>query len=90
MTVVIEAPMSFTGSAKRAWKLTKIETAWAKPLVIIGVISLIAIWWMLIAGWYVIFGIILVPYRLIRRSGRKQKLAQARHDEMLQAIRERS
>jgi hypothetical protein len=89
--VVVAAPMSFAGAAERSWKLTVHPqgTGWlaaARAAVILGVLLLIAAWWALIVCWYFTFGLLLVPYRIIRRGQRKQKLEQLRHEETLAAI----
>ena len=39
-----------------------------------------------IVGWYLLFGLFLVPYRLLRRGARKRKSEALRHREMLGAI----
>lgn len=74
--VVIEAPLSYTGSAKRLWRF---GPRWLIPVLLV----LIAAAWIVVTGWYLIFGLLLVPYRLIRRSSRKQKRDALRHREML-------
>jgi len=84
--VVVSAPMSFAGSAQRSWKLTRNQNGWKKALVVAGVLLLILLWWSLVLVWYVVFGILLVPYRLIRRGGRKRKREGLQHREVLDAI----
>ncbi len=79
--VVVQAPMSYAGSAKRIWRMTRL-TMW---LSIVAVVA-IAVAWIVVTVWYVVFGILLVPYRLIRRGGRKQKRDELRHREMMEAI----
>jgi len=37
--------------------------------------------------WYAIFGLLLVPYRLLRRGQRKRDVAAKRHAELLAAAR---
>lgn len=88
--VIVAAPLSFAGSAARIWKITDTDNVWLKWLVLIpsGVI-LITLAWCFIACWYVIFGLLLVPYRLVRRSSRKNKRDNLRHREMLATIEER-
>lgn len=70
---IVSAPFSLTGSAQRIWR--KFNPLLAVPF--------IAIAWTFIVSWYLIFGIFLVPYRLVRRSQRKAKLEQQRHQELL-------
>lgn len=89
--VVISAPMSFHGSAARTWKITNTANPYVKWLVLVPLaIILISIVWFLVMCWYLIFGLLLVPYRLIRRSSRKNKREQLRHREVLEAVRKRS
>lgn len=85
--VVVSAPMSFHGSAARIWKITASENAGLKWLLIIPVALLVIfIAWCVVLCWYVIFGILLIPYRLIRRSSRKNKRDSLRHRELLSTI----
>ncbi|WP_371598913.1 hypothetical protein [Streptomyces sp. NBC_00564] len=49
----------------------------------VGVFMLLA--WTFIAGWYLLWGIFLIPYRLIRRSDRNRKREALQHREMLDA-----
>jgi len=83
--VVLAAPMSFTGSAERLWKLTRSApaNALASAAVYAGVILLIIVAWAAVLCWYFFFGIWLVPYRLIRRGQRKRRRKDLRHREML-------
>lgn len=78
--VIIQAPMSYTGSAKRIWRL---GTGWLVPLLVV----MIAAMWIVVTLWYVVFGLLLVPYRLIRRGSRKQRRDELRHRETLDALR---
>lgn len=41
---------------------------------------------MLVLYWYLLFGLLLVPYRIIRRGQRKRRREELRHREMLAAI----
>lgn len=83
--VVLAAPMSFTGSAERLWKLTRNAPAngLASAAVYTGVVLLIAVAWAAVLCWYFFFGLWLVPYRLIRRGQRKRRREDLRHREML-------
>ena len=83
--VVLAAPMSFTGSAERLWKLTRNAPAngLASAAGYAGVILLIAVAWAAVLLWYFFFGLWLVPYRLIRRGQRKRRREDLRHREML-------
>lgn len=85
--VVIAAPLSFAGSAQRIWKITKGEHS--TPALIgltLGAIVLIAAAWSVVLAWYSIFGILLVPYRLVRRGERKEIRDRLRHQEMLSTM----
>ena len=87
---VIAAPMSFAGSTGRAMNLLWHDKPpavkfgvglWAIP-------SILIVWWLVIVVWYVIFGILLIPYRLLRRGARKRKRETLMHEQTLEAIRE--
>lgn len=49
-------------------------------------LGLIMAAWMGVVVWYFMFGILLIPYRLIRRGQRKQKRDILRHRELLDAL----
>ncbi len=55
---------------------------------VLFLLPLVATAWSIVACWYFVFGIVIVPYRLSRRSNRKQNLEQARHEEMLALLRQ--
>jgi uncharacterized membrane-anchored protein len=78
--------MSFSGSAKRIWKMTDQKNQWVRYLLMVVAATLIAIAWCVVAVWYVIFGLLLVPYRLIRRGGRMEKKRALQHREQLEAL----
>ena len=88
--VIVSAPFSFIGSAQRIWKITKVDNPVAKILLIALALGLIACAWVFVAFWYfimyVLFGILFIPYRLLRRSSRKNKRDKLRHREVLDAI----
>ncbi|QJU09138.1 hypothetical protein FBF27_01740 [Candidatus Saccharibacteria bacterium oral taxon 488] len=88
--VVISSPLSFSGSAKRLWKITDVDNLAVKVLLSLVAAVLIMFAWIFVAFWYVliyvVFGILFIPYRLLRRSSRKQKQAKLRHREVLDAI----
>jgi hypothetical protein len=83
--VVVSAPMSFSGSATRIWKITDRDDS-AKWLLVSIALSFVFIAWWVILIWYCIFGLFLVPYRLIRRGSRKRQVQNLRHRETLEAI----
>ena len=88
--VAVAAPMSFAGSAARTMNLLwhdrptalKATTSWwAVP-------AIVFVWWSAIVIWYAAFGLLLVPYRLLRRGSRKRKREARMHRETLDAIRD--
>lgn len=74
---VVESPMSFSGSAKRLWRANGNMVYRLSMLFIIPMI------WCVIAMWYALFGLLLIPYRILRRGQRKRKLQEIRHRELL-------
>jgi hypothetical protein len=101
--IIVQAPLSLTGSTKRILRLTEpdrpfaLRTVAGRPwwksillalmdgliVLVIGAFMLAA--WCFDLFWYLIFGILLVPYRLIRRSDRDRKRDALQHREMLDA-----
>ena len=89
--VVLAAPLSYAGSAGRIWKLTGISAnVWARIALDVAAILLILGAWAFVTAWYLTWGLLLVPYRLIRRGSRKRKREALQHREMLTAIQARS
>jgi hypothetical protein len=89
--VVVSAPFSFNGSALRIWRITRVGNGLVKWLLMVpAALMLIMLAWMFVMCWYVVIygllGIFFIPYRLIRRSGRKQKRDKLRHRELLEAM----
>lgn len=88
--IVLSSPLSFIGSARRIWKLTNVDNIAMRLLLIPVTVVLILCAWMFVAFWYfiiyILFGILFIPYRLLRRSSRKQKQERLRHREVLDAI----
>jgi hypothetical protein len=88
--VVVAAPMSFAGSAARISSLVRMrEQAWEKALLGFVAILLIVVAWAIVLAWYAMWGLWLVPYRLIRRGSRKRKVEALRHRETMAAIQDR-
>lgn len=83
--VIISAPMSYAGSSQRIWKLTRLGTAPLKAVTIPLALLLVLAAWTAVTGWYLVFGILLWPYRLVRRGQRKDRRAELRHQELLEA-----
>lgn len=65
--VIVEAPMSYTGSARRIWRHKR---GLITGTFLLGVIAAV---WCIVSIWYVLFGLLLVPYRLVRRGQRQRK-----------------
>ena len=88
--VIINAPMSFAGAAQRAFRLRRatmgLPPAVAAPVMTVVAVCVTLIWWAAVVVWYCIFGLLLVPYRLLRRGSRKRKAEARRHREMLDAL----
>ena len=91
--VVVSAPLSFSGSAQRIWKITDVENPIAKIALARLAITLIACAWMFVLCWYfvmyVLFGIFFFIFRLFTRGRRKNKRDRLRHREVLDAIEQR-
>lgn len=77
--VVIESPMSLSGSAKRLWHITRRWPVLTVPIAIM----LIVVAWTLVLSWYCLFGLLVVPWRLLRRGQRREKRDRLRHQELL-------
>ncbi len=84
--VVVSAPMSFAGSAQRIWKLTDKEAVAVKVVMTILALTLIPLAWSFVLSWYLCFGLLLFPYRVIRRGNRKDKVRALQHKEQLEAM----
>lgn len=85
--IVVAAPMSFAGSSIRIWKLTRLSDQ-TPARIGLGTLAvlLIALAWVLVLAWYMTWGLLLVPYRFIRRGSRKRKREALQHREMMSAI----
>ena len=89
--IVVSAPTSFSGSAARIWKMTDSDNATLKWLLLVPIaLCLIFMAWSFVAIWYFIifglFGIFVIPFRLLARSGRNRKRNKLQHRELLEAI----
>ena len=81
--------MSFAGAAQRAFRLRRITfnpALLANILMTLLAVVLTIVWRAVVAGWYVIFGLLLVPYRLLRRGSSKRKAEALRHREVMEAL----
>lgn len=85
--VIINAPMSYAGSAQRIFRLRRRAGGGGRLAAITAlVILLVLIAWIFVTVWYLMWGIWLVPYRLIRRGARKRKAEALRHRELMGTI----
>lgn len=81
--VVVAAPMSFPGSAGRLARLpAPIASPYWKAAAWAVVAVLILAAWMVVLCWYLAFGLLLVPYRVVRRGQRNRKVERLRHREI--------
>ena len=85
--VIINAPMSYAGSGQRIWRLRR-QTQSDRALIVLTAlaIALVVMAWTLVTAWYLLWGLWLVPYRLLRRGARKRKAEALRHREMMGVI----
>ena len=91
--VIVSAPLSFSGSAQRIWKITDVENPIAKFALALIAITLIMCAWMFALCWYfvmyILFGVFFFIFRLFTRGRRKSKRDKLRHREVLDAIERR-
>lgn len=85
--VIISAPMSYVGSAQRIIRLRRrAPVGWQLTAITVLAIVLIVAVWALVTVWYLTWGLLLVPYRVMRRGARKRKVEALRHRELLGTI----
>jgi Flp pilus assembly protein TadB len=86
------SPMSYVGITRRstAWVRRVGDTQWKTGLAVIAVALFLAVMYVLLLGWYfvifVLFGVFTFPYRLVRRSHRKQEHMQKQQLATMQAM----
>lgn len=85
--VIINAPMSYAGSAQRIMRIRR-RAEGGRKLAAITVLAILLIFaaWVFVTAWYLIWGLWLVPYRLLRRGARKRKAEAMRHRELMGTI----
>jgi hypothetical protein len=71
---IVSSPLSFSGSTRRLWRpVTRADSPAAKiGLGVLVVLALMLVWTFILC-WYLIFGLLVVPWRLIRRGQRRDK-----------------
>lgn len=84
--VVIQAPMSYTGSAKRLWRPVKHSSGLAKLAIGSFMFLVVLAAWSAVTVWYLFAFWLMIPYRMIRRGQRRQRRDTLRQQEMLQQI----
>lgn len=85
--VIISAPMSYAGSAQRLWRIRRRATTDRSLAAMTALaVVLVVMVWVLVTVWYLWWGLLLVPYRLLRRGARRRKAEMLRHRELMGAI----
>jgi hypothetical protein len=85
--VIINAPMSYAGSAQRIFRLRRrARSGGANVAVTVLAIVLVLLAWVIVTAWYLLWGIWLIPYRILRRGARKRKAEALRHRELMGTI----
>lgn len=85
--VIINAPLSFAGSAQRIMRLRRSAPGgWQLGAITALAILLIVLAWAFVLSWYLLWGFWLVPYRILRRGSRKRTAESLRHRELLGTI----
>ena len=91
--VIVSAPLSFSGSAQRIWKITDVENPIAKFALALIAMALIMGAWIFVLCWYfvmyILFGVFFFIFRLFTRGRRKSKRDKLRYREVLDAIEQR-
>lgn len=86
--MVLSAPMSFVGAGARMRRLFK-RLSWKKKLLAyVPFVMILTLWWTFIMSWYVVFGMLVVPYRLFRRGHRRRRMEDQRQYELIEAMHE--
>lgn len=85
--VIVNAPMSYAGSAQRIWRLRRRASSerMLAALTALAVLLVLMVW-VFVTSWYLLWGLWLVPYRVLRRGARKRKAEALRHRELMGAI----
>lgn len=89
--VIKESPMSFTGSAKRIRRAVYSRVPeQPRGLLAAAVVLILLVYlaWLAVLGWYLMFGLFLIPSRLLRRRQVHAEVEALRHRELIEAIRE--
>ena len=85
--VIINAPMSYAGSAQRIWRLRRRARSGGAKVAVTGLaIVLVLLAWGIVTAWYLVWGVWLIPYRILRRGARKREAEALRHRELMGTI----
>jgi Domain of unknown function (DUF1707) len=85
--VIINAPMSYAGSAQRILRLRRRARNGGEKVAVTGLaIVLVLLAWVIVTAWYLVWGVWLIPYRILRRGARKRKAEALRHRELMGTI----
>lgn len=91
--VILAAPLSYAGSAQRIWRpimrFARPDDQVSRVALAAAAVLLITLAWTIVTTWYLAFGVLVVPYRLIRRGQRKRRMMELRHREQLAALERR-
>lgn len=82
--VIVQAPMSYAGSTHRIWRLAPSDPVALRIAALVAIITLaLPAVWIAVTVWYMTFGLLLVPYRLVRRGDRNRKRQALQHREVM-------
>lgn len=90
--VILSAPFSYTGATLRLWRWAVedrgLEASEARTRLLwqLAGATLVVGAWVGVTMWYFTFGLLVVPFRLLRRHERRHQAAELRHRETLEAI----
>jgi len=85
--LIINAPMSYAGSAQRILRLRRRARNGGEKVAVTGLaIVLVLLAWVIVTAWYLVWGVWLIPYRILRRGARKRKAEALRHRELMGTI----
>jgi D-alanyl-lipoteichoic acid acyltransferase DltB (MBOAT superfamily) len=79
--IVIESPFSFAGSKKRIWNIS--SNPFVRWLLLVWLVMFA---WMGVVVWYMVWGLWVAPWRLLRRGHRREKRDKLRHQEMMAQV----
>ncbi len=85
--VIISAPMSYAGSAQRIARIRRRARDERQLMALTALAALLIVTaWVAVTIWYLTWGLLLVPYRLLRRGARKRRVEALRHRELMGVI----